>query len=345
MKYRPFFFVLFTCIVFSAGAQANPSELLTDSILNFQNGRYETALLGFRDIILNEDYEKIHGDAYFWISMCYLALNKYSEAAKNLEFFLLNFTDNVFYSEGIYQKGRLLYLQGDYEFAIQILTGFIDSYPESPYISNSYYWIGESLYSLGHFSEAKAIFQKIISEYPSSYKFEASKYRIDIVSLKQREEEMLQLLKMSHEEHLKSIEDFQRKEKEYEQAIVVYQKKITALMTLPDEKIAEIEALNKQLVEKEIQISQVESEKQSLQDEIIQLETNIADLEQSVSVLQSDYDSLKQQLESISTAEVSNESVISSSADESQMKALLELKAEALTLKEFYLDLLIEGVE
>jgi len=98
--------------------------------------------------------------------------------------------------------------------------------PSSDLYPSALYWSGESLYSLGRLDEALRAFVAVIDKFPKSVKVEAASYRRDLIGLEFRQEELLKLLTWSHEEALRSIEDFRRKEKAYEQAIAVYQKQI-----------------------------------------------------------------------------------------------------------------------
>jgi len=77
--------------------------------------------------------------------------------------------------------------------------------------------------------------------------------------LKYRENELLTLLKWSHEESLRVIEEFQRREKAYEQALSVYQRRLseagipqstkTAVLLPSEEQDARIQALNARIEE------------------------------------------------------------------------------------------------
>jgi hypothetical protein len=73
------------------------------------------------------------------------------------------------------------------------------------------------------------MFSTVVSQYPTSFRVEAAKYRISTIELKYREEELLKLLKWSHEEYLKALEEFKRRETTYEEAITAFQRKIAAL--------------------------------------------------------------------------------------------------------------------
>jgi tetratricopeptide (TPR) repeat protein len=222
--------LFFACLLFLPAAaiySQDSGELAVDRAkTTFGQGLYDESLRLFRNIILNSNFSEHHGESYFWIAKSYMALGQYENASENLEFFLSEYPKNIYYEEGLYQRGRLQFLQGEYETSIRILEDFIDDYPNSFFVANAYFWIGESLYALGHFDKALEIFEIVVSNYPTSFKIEAARYRVSLIELKERERELLKLLKWSHEEYLRALEQFDRKEREYEQAIVVYQRKI-----------------------------------------------------------------------------------------------------------------------
>jgi TolA-binding protein len=210
-----------------AFAQASAVEQLRQGLLLFKQERYQEAAQSFRAVILDTQAGSAGPEAYYWAARSYAALNQLPEAEQNLEHFLASYPGHALYADALYQKGRLLYLQGEAESAIQVLGTYVDSYPDSEFVSSGYFWIAESLYSLGHIDEAARIYGRIVAQYPKSVKLEAARYRISLIEFKEREEQLLKLLQWSHQEALKAVEEFQRREKAYEQAIAVYQKRLT----------------------------------------------------------------------------------------------------------------------
>ncbi|MDC7126301.1 MAG: hypothetical protein PQJ46_12090, partial [Spirochaetales bacterium] len=79
---------------------------------------------------------------------------------------------------------------------------------------------------LGRLNEAEKMYYQIIYNYPSSYKVEACNYRLSMIEQKYREQSLVDLLKMTHEEYLKSLDEFQLREKTYENALDSYQKRL-----------------------------------------------------------------------------------------------------------------------
>jgi len=224
-----FLFLFIFGIILVSGQSVSGQEFINEGIALFKHQRFSESIISFRNVILNPEAESVKADAYFWLSKAYMVLGKLDDAERSLEFYLANYPDHGYFTEAFYQKGRLLFMQGDYQSSIQVFQGFLIEYSDSLFVPNAYYWIGECLYSLGLLEDSAKIFSKVIDEYPRSFKIEAARYKISLIDFKKRENELLKLLKWSHEESLKTIEEFQRREKTYEQAIAAYQRKIINL--------------------------------------------------------------------------------------------------------------------
>ena len=134
------------------------------------------------------------------------------------------------------------------------------------------------------------------------------------ITLKYRENELLKLLKISHEEYLKALEDFQRREKTYEQSISSYQRKL--LSATSDNHKAIVEEMTEEILQKDNTIA-------SLNRQINQMNASISNLEE-------------QQTDGSSK----NEDTPSFTSDLNSLKIvrLLEVKDSALKLKEFYIN-------
>ncbi|MDX9800628.1 MAG: tetratricopeptide repeat protein, partial [Spirochaetia bacterium] len=163
------------------------------------------------------------------IGKCYMALEQYGDAEKVFDYITVNFKDSPEFKESIYEKGRLDFINRKYESSIDKLNKFMEISENNPLEGNALYWIAESLYNLGHPDEALDIYRIVTDKYKNSYKYEAANYKIELINIGKREQELVKLLKWSHEESLKERELFIKKEKEYNQAILSYQKKLSVL--------------------------------------------------------------------------------------------------------------------
>jgi len=319
-----FFLILFIFVniyVFCQNSDAN--KIMESGLNNFSSRNYTLALSDFRNIILNSENESLHGTAYYWIARSYMAQNLLEKAENNLDFFIQNFSKNNLYPDAVYQKAKLLFRKGMYDSSIQIFYKFIENYGNHPYVTNSYFWIAESLYSLGHLKEAEIIYSMIIREYPNSYKLEASKYKLSLITLKFRENELLKLLKISHEEYLKVLEDFQRREKIYEQSISDYQRRLLTGSSEDQEKL--IDEISSSALEKDEDLA-------SLNKEIVQLNNIIINLKEQLS--ESD----------VTVTNDNTANIVDMGTSSLKSERLLELKMAALNLKEFYINWLASRI-
>lgn len=323
------------CILIPLSLFSAEEDALTVGIEYFQSTKYSEALLSFREIILDSSLSALHSDAYFWIAKSYIALRKIEEAVRNIDFFLQSYPQHRYYAEAFYQKGRLLFLQQEYEKSILLFQEFLVLYGDSPFAANSYYWIGESLYLLGHYDEAHKLFSMIIRKYPSSFKVEAANFKLSLIDLKYREIELLKLLKMSHEEYLKSLEEFLIREKTYEQALSSYQRRLSD--ALSDDTDSIITGLNENITLKNSEISEL---KESVSDLTAELNSLKGTLNNTIAK----YEQEKTEAEQAAAVQTSTVEV-STPVTSNNSEQILTLKGQALQLKEFYLDWLEKNLE
>jgi TolA-binding protein/uncharacterized coiled-coil protein SlyX len=248
------------------GESAVSSEDLQAGTALFSNGLYDNAVMAFRNVTKDKTADNSQkASAYFWIAKSYMALGKLNDADTNLELYLSNYPNGADYPEALYQKGRLLFLQEEYENTIQVLQGFLTAFPQSPFVSNAYYWVGESLFNLGKLDEAVDVFRKIVREYPTGYKVEAAQYRLSLIELSRKEIELTKLLQWSHEEFLKNASDYQQRERTYVQAIDSLQKRLANIQPQYEKTIAGLQAaLDKQTT----QVNRLTTQIQTLQAQV-----------------------------------------------------------------------------
>jgi predicted Zn-dependent protease len=132
-----------------------------------------------------------------------------------------------------YHRGRALYYTGKYEEALIVLSAYSaqenDRSGDKTTKAASLYWAGECLYALGQFDTAETVFAGIVEKYPDSAKYQAALYRMELIKQKKIEAELLSILTWTHEESLKTREEYQRREKDYDLTIMAYQKRIAEL--------------------------------------------------------------------------------------------------------------------
>jgi len=308
-------------------------EILNEAIDRYEAGQFEQALVTFRELLARDDFQALHGDAYFWIARSAIALGRLNEAADNLEFFLANYPDNPYYVEGVYENGRLLHLQGDFEQSIQALERFIDRYPQSPFVANAYYWLGESLMSLGHYDRAEEAFRVVSERYPRSYRSEPARYRLSIIELRRREEELLKLLQWSHEEYVKAVEEFQEREDSYEAAIADYQRQIANDSELSLQ--SEVRRLNRQVQELQRRLQDTEEQLDDATSRVRTLRQELSRARSAVEESTGD-DAPEAQRQPVAPAQTSQRRSYGSRGQE-----LLAAKERALELQAFFVQQLL----
>lgn len=160
----------------------------------------------------------------YWLIMTNASARNYPAALSDAATFLKRFPNSPKAAEVIYQQGRISCLSAKHEQSINILYGFLRRYPNHRQAASAYYWIGENLYRVGRLKEARTIFSRVIIDYPSSSKVEASRYKIALIDQTSTQDELLKLLKVSHEELLRLSEESEKNKRAYEQTIAAYQR-------------------------------------------------------------------------------------------------------------------------
>jgi len=218
-------FALTACL--AAYGQVPGNARVEQGVRLFGEEKYSEALEIFNRVLADTGAVESRPDAVYWSGLSYIALGNLENARRSLDVFIKEYPRDGHYPDAVYQRGRISYMQGDYEEGIRIFGAFLDANPGHSFFPSALFWTGDCLFSIGRLSEAESIFRAILDEYPDSVKYEAANYKLSLIRLKYRERELLTLLKWSHEESLRVIEEFQRREKAYEQALSVYQRRLS----------------------------------------------------------------------------------------------------------------------
>lgn len=323
MGSRRFVVVMSLLCIFLSGISAQTRsndpglKILAQGKDYFQQGRYADALASFRE--LGTASVGVQADALFWQVKSLMALQRFDEAHANLEKFLQKYPKDPNRPEAMYLRARLLYLSADLQGAVAAFTTFLESYRTSSFAPNAYYWMGEGLLTLGKLDEAEKLFRIVLDQYPSSFKAEAASYKLSLITLRHREEELLGLLKWSHEENIKNIEDFQRKELAYIEGIKAYQNRLIRLA--PDDFKAELLILQTRMQEYQQQSQAAQIRNEDLNSQLKDSQVANAILTDKNAVLEKEILLLK-----------ASGGYESDALDE--RRRLLDAKEEALRLKE-----------
>jgi TolA-binding protein len=248
-KSSPFLFlsvILGFFITCPAVSQARaPGAGFQEGINLYGAGRWREAVVELRRFQGETRDISQQAEALYWIALAELAAGEYEASVRDMDELERTDPSGPRAGEIPYHRGRSYYYLGRYDEAMILLKAYSDSLLQDDAgtrKSAALYWIGECLYAMGQLERAQEIFLLLTEQYPQSVKFEASSYRIALINQKKIESELLSLLKWSHEESLRTIEEYQRRERSYDQALIAYQKRIADM--LKDTQIGELENAN-----------------------------------------------------------------------------------------------------
>ena len=227
MKKIPLFLIFMGCSFFLFPSEGD--DIFRDGLTAFERGEYFLAYRQFTRLVEEEPFYYYRANAVFWQGKSLYMMGDYVQAGSLLDQYIINWPDNGYYEEALYLVGKNYFSQENYQSALEAFIRFTEEYGGSVWYSHSLYWMGESLYNLGHIDEARELFERIIRDFPDSPKKEAARYRSALIEIKKREEVLLELLKWSHEEFLKSGQESNREKAVYEEALKAYQEQIALL--------------------------------------------------------------------------------------------------------------------
>jgi TolA-binding protein len=190
----------------------------------YREGGFGEAVSELRNV---DPGDKDYPDALYWAGLSQLSLGNYRNALETFDALETLYPGKK--PELPYHRGRVLYYLGKYEEALIVLSDYSVNENDKTLKAASLYWAGECLYALGQFDTAESVFAGIVEKYPGSSKYQAALYRMELIKQKKIEAELLSLLSWTHEESLKTQEEYRRRERDYDLTIMAYQKRIAEL--------------------------------------------------------------------------------------------------------------------
>jgi len=275
MQIRSIFFIILLGLLFIPsglifGQGTSRTTVADDSqyARRFQNGaqlyelgRWQEAAMEFRRAqeiarTLNDWSESL-----FWGILSTLAFSDYYAALRDMDALERHAPNSHFTRDMVYHRARVYYIQGFYEDALFLFNRYNESVTDADRITAdrraaAYFWMGECLFSMVQYDEAEKFFSWVIARYPNSPKVEAASYRIDLIKHKKIEAELLALLQLSHEESLRTSEDYQRTIRTYENILNIYQRRI--------QELTNSESINQQVNTQENNFAETSGSNQSL---------------------------------------------------------------------------------
>jgi tetratricopeptide (TPR) repeat protein len=172
--------------------------------------------------------------ALYWVILSELGSTDYGSAIRDMDELEKHAPNSSYNRDMTYHRGRVYFNQGFFDNALILFRRFIDAVTDEDRESSdrraaAYFWTGETLFHMGRFDEAESFYGWVVTRYPGCPKYDVSTYRMDLIKQKKIEAELLALLQWSHEESLRTSEDFQRKIRTYEYTLNAYQRRITEL--------------------------------------------------------------------------------------------------------------------
>ena len=225
-------FLLITPLI--CGAQEGYSRRFQNGSELYNIARWQEAAVEFRraqEIATNvNDWAA----AIYWVILSELAYSDYGSALRDMNELERIAPGTTYSRDMVYHRARVYYNQGFFEEALILFNRYIESVNDEDQVSAerraaAFFWMGECLFSMRQFDEAEKFYSWVIARYPYSPKVEASAYRIDLIKHKKIEAQLLALLQLSHEEALRTSEDYQRTIRTYEYTLNLYQRRLAEL--------------------------------------------------------------------------------------------------------------------
>jgi tetratricopeptide (TPR) repeat protein len=215
-----------TGVYYSGSASSVYAHRLRSGVNLYRESRWHEALNDLRiaqDEAINDQQVS---EALYWIMLAQLGVSDFEAALGSMD--LLERFGGVRLIDSTYHRGRTYYYLGRFDEAVTSLTEYIEKAgaEDKARVSAAYYWVGECFLSLGQFERAAEYFRFITEHHNGSAKYEAAVYRLSLINQKKVELELLDMIRWSHEEALKASEEYQRRERMYDQALNAYQRQI-----------------------------------------------------------------------------------------------------------------------
>ena len=239
LKISGFWFFVLVFLLFSTGISA-AQENAQAYLLRYQNGiqlynssRWNEAAVEFRRAQEIAGNINDWSQAIYWVILSELGFSDYGSAVRDMDELERYAPNSSFTRDMLYHRARVYFNLGYFDDALLLFRRYIDSVSYideyGDRVAAAFFWMGECLYTMGQYDEAEKFYKWVVDRYPESPKFDVSNYRIDLIKQKKIEAELLALLQWSHEESLRTSEDYQRKIRTYEYTLNLYQRRLSEL--------------------------------------------------------------------------------------------------------------------
>jgi tetratricopeptide (TPR) repeat protein len=238
---RSVFLPFVLLLLISAGFAGAQESAQAQFARRYQNGtqlyrmsRFQEAAIEFRRAQETARNANEKSAALYWVILSQMAYSDFGSAIRDMEELQRVAPNSPYARDMLYHRGRVYFNQGFFEEALFFFNRYNQSTTDTDKQAAdrraaSFFWMGECLFALGQHEEAEKFYAWVIAKYKTSPKVEAASYRIDLIKQKKIEAELLALLQWSHEEALRTSEDYQKTIRTYEYTLNMYQKRLSEL--------------------------------------------------------------------------------------------------------------------
>lgn len=195
-------------------SSSEAASIYADALNAYSKSDWKTSVFLFKK--LHADSANITPESLYMQIMAQTYNGQFKNAISDCELFARQFPANQYGALVAYQKGKNLFQIEDYEKSILSLSEFCHLNPSHKLYSSALFWIAESFYATYNFDSAKPLYERIVVEFPEDAKAKDAKFRLDIISQRNREEKLLYLLKQTGEDYLSSRESYEKALKQYQ---------------------------------------------------------------------------------------------------------------------------------
>lgn len=221
-------------VVYESGEKA---QILAEGLDAYNSKDYGNATILLREAIAGDG---ANSDVHYMLIMSEMYGEDYASVISDCDAFAASYPDSPLLPNVNYQKGKALHYKGDNDQAVMVLSDFCHENPQSPVYPSALYWIADCFYEDYNFQMAEGLFQRIIDVYPDDRKAVDSKYKIDAIAQREREQKLLDMLKANNERFLEQKASYERQLKGLESADIATLKKE---LDAANSRIRELEAL------------------------------------------------------------------------------------------------------
>ncbi len=197
---------------------------LIKGLESYKMGNWEDTLFFLKR---TSEFQNASSDVVcFFVVMAEVNMRDFSSVHKDGLSFLEKFPNSAYFEEILYQTLYASFKLGMYEESINGFTKFMEEYPTNEKIDLAIFYTAESLYFMYEFENSRAMYNQLMINYPASAKYSDSKYRLELLEHREREDKLLYLLRVTGEEALSSKELYERQIKELqgEEAVMLRQR-------------------------------------------------------------------------------------------------------------------------